>query len=301
MKRILIMLVVAVSLAGCSTVRVGYNQLDWLIPTWFQSYVSLDEGQKIRLRQHTDELIAWHCSTQLPGYATWLRKVNVDFQSGINHTQLLGHYLALDRSWIELAEEVIPRVADIFAGLSDEQVSELLGNMEKSNADYRKKYMDQPDKKMRRENIKSAADAFNRWFGHLTEEQKQAIERWSQKVKFMRAERWDNRLRWQREFEALLQGRHDKTKLAAGLRKLSIEWDRNYSDAYRKQYQANSILVMDLIVEMGRTMTEVQKQYMARKTTRYAADFDYLTCRAPAEQVADVLVPGTRIAGKLPD
>jgi len=230
-----------------------------------------------------------------------LRKVNTDFQTGINHTQLLGHYLALDRGWIELAEAVIPRVADIFAGLSDEQVSELLENMEQSNAEYRKEYMDLPDDKMRRENIKSATDAFSRWFGRLTKEQEEVIEQWSQKVKFMRAERWENRLHWQSELRALLQVRHDRQKLTTGLRKLSIEWDKNYSDAYRRQYQANSILVMDLIVEMGRTMTEVQKQYMARKTTRYAADFDYLTCRAPAEQVADVVVPGINIAGKLPD
>ena len=301
MKRSLIIIVFAMSLAACSTVRVGYNQLDWLIPSWFQSYVSLTERQKVQLREHTDELIAWHCRTQLPAYATWLRKVNADFQTGINHTQLLGHYLALDRAWIELAEAVIPRVADIFAGLSDEQVSELLENMEKSNAGYRKENMDLPDEKMRRENIKSATDAFSRWFGRLTIEQKDAIERWSQKIKFMRVERWENRLRWQREFTALVKLRHDRKKLTAGLRKLSLDWDQNYSDAYRRQYLANSILVMDLIVEMGRTMTEVQKQYMARKATRYAADFDHLTCRTPAEQVADVVVPSTRVAGKLPD
>lgn len=299
MKRFLLVLGVATSLAGCSTVRVGYNQLDWLIPVWFQSYVPLTEEQEVRLRQHTDELIAWHCRTQLSRYATWLRQVNADFQAGINHTQLLGHYFALDRAWIELAEAVIPRVADIFAGLSDDQVGELLENMEKSNAEYRKEYMDSSDEKMRRENIKSATDGFSRWFGRLTPEQKAAIERWSHKLKFMRAERWENRLRWQGEFRATLKLRHDREKLTAGLRRLTLEWDQKYSDAYRRQYLANSILVMDLIVEMGRTMTEVQKQYMTRKTSRYAADFGYLVCRPPVDQVAGLLLPGIRVAETL--
>ena len=122
-----------------------------------------------------------------------------------------------------------------------------------------------------------------------------------QKIKFMRAERWENRLHWQREFTALLRVRHDPEKMAVGLRKLTLEWDQNYSHAYRRQYQANSILVMDLIVETGRTMTEVQKQYMARKTARYAADFDYLTCQAPIERVAEVVVPGINIAARLSD
>jgi hypothetical protein len=286
MKRLLLVLLTAGSLIGCSAVRVGYNQLDWLIPVWFESYVTLSESQKIRLRQHTDELIAWHCRSELTGYSDWLRKANSDFQDGITRQQLQVHIRGLDQAWTTLADQAIPRVADMLSTLSDDQVDELIRNMEEGNTEYREEYMIVAEPALRKELAKRAGKSFDRWFGRLTPEQKQLLTDWSGQARLMHDARWSNRMAWQKEFRWLLSQRHNKKVMSAGLRKLVVEWDSDVSPGYRQDYEFNEALVLDLIVNMGNAMTAVQKQYMERKTNRYAADFDYLACKAPVEQVA---------------
>lgn len=299
MRRLVIVLVTVALLAGCSTVRVGYNQLDWIIPLWFQSYVPLDEDQKIRLRIHARELIAWHCETQLPRYAVWLRQVNDDFQTGINADQLETHLQGMERAWIELADQIIPRVVNIFSTLTDEQVNEILQKMEKDNTEYQQDYMKLTADELRNDIADQVDQSFRRWFGRLTDTQKRTIKSWSHKIKLMNDERWSNRMRWQQEFRELLRHRRDTKRLAAGFRRLVIDWDRNHSAAYQSDYETNNKLTVELVVDVAHMMTDSQKQRMAKKTARYAADFDYLACNAKAKVAIVTLYNEWRFAQQL--
>lgn len=278
MRQLFLVLIVVSLLAGCSAVRVGYNQLDWIIPVWFQSFVPLTETQKIRLRTHTREMLAWHCETQLPRYAIWLRQVNTDFQAGITRKQLVLHSRGLEQAWIDLAVHLIPRVADIFSSLTDEQVGVILEKMGKDNTEYRREYMTLSDVDLRNDIAKQVGRSFRRWFGRLNETQKQTIEVWSQNIELMSAERWSNRMRWQSKFREVLKQRRDTKRLIAGFRELAIDWDRNHTPAYQRDFNRNNDLIINLVLDLGRMMTVSQKRHMAKKTTRYAADFDYLTC-----------------------
>src|SRR5262245_48641745 len=67
--RFLIALAAVALVAGCSSVRLGYNNADTLLVHAFDSYLDLSGPQQQMVRESTRKLVAWHRSTQLHGYA----------------------------------------------------------------------------------------------------------------------------------------------------------------------------------------------------------------------------------------
>src|SRR3990172_7365452 len=66
------LLIVAVLLAGCSTVRLGYSQLDNIAAWKADEYFDLDARQKQDFQERFDRIYEWHRYEQLPEYAAFL-------------------------------------------------------------------------------------------------------------------------------------------------------------------------------------------------------------------------------------
>ena len=56
-------------LAGCSTVRLAYNQVPHLAYWQLNRYLDLSDAQTERVRGDLDELHRWHRDTMLPQHA----------------------------------------------------------------------------------------------------------------------------------------------------------------------------------------------------------------------------------------
>ena len=62
-------------LAGCSAVRLGYNQGPELLYWWADGFLDFERGQSPQVRAALHEWMAWHRRTQLPLYVTFLARV----------------------------------------------------------------------------------------------------------------------------------------------------------------------------------------------------------------------------------
>lgn len=265
-------------LAGCSTVRMAYNQLDWLIANRIENSISLDREQRVVLKRHIDTLLKWHCQTQLPEYVRWLRVVTADFATGMTVARLRAHSASLEGAWYAVMERAVPAAVDVLGSLSDRQIEELLASVEDANKEYRKDYIDPPDSEWRENNKEWMGKMLRRWLGTLTHDQEQVVRRWAKTIVPMREIGWDNRVRWQTEFQSVLAQRENAQILSTGLYRLLIDWDRYQTIDYRRAYAQNSNLIADLLVTISQTMTPSQKKHLATKTMRYAADFDSVAC-----------------------
>ena len=60
------MLSLAVVLAGCSAVQLGYNTLPEISYWWLDGYLDFEDGQREQVRGGIAAIQAWHRAHELP-------------------------------------------------------------------------------------------------------------------------------------------------------------------------------------------------------------------------------------------
>ena len=154
-------------LAGCSTVRLAYNQADDLAYWWADGYVDFDGAQTPRARQAISDWFAWHRSTQLPDYAGLLADWGRQAAGDVSATQLCAVNDDLRARAQRAAERALPGLAGLAATLAPEQLNHLERRLAKNNNDFRQTYL-QPEPEARRAaTLKRTVDRAESFYGRL--------------------------------------------------------------------------------------------------------------------------------------
>ena len=127
---------------GCSTVRFGYGQAERVAAWYAESYVTLDSRQSRLLGQQLVDFKQWHCSTQVGGYAAWLRQVGDEFQPGVDADRVAARLGNLQHFAKVMAEHAAPRLAVLSRSMSEAQIAELKESFDKGNRKYREQWVD---------------------------------------------------------------------------------------------------------------------------------------------------------------
>jgi len=284
MNRILRLLVLAVLLLGLSgcTVRFVYNQLDWLAPWYLRGYVSLDEAQRPLLEQRLATRLDWHCSTQLPRYADWLRGFEAQLESGdVTVEGLDDHARQAQAFWRELVSHLPADTRELLASVSDAQIQELFDNLDDRMADNRKDFVDRPAEALQQERAERMERRLRRWLGRLNTAQQARLEAWSVGLAPF-GEHWlENRARWQGELREALEGlRHDLPALEARLEDLLVYPERGWSEEYQARLAFNREQTLALLADLYRLSSERQKERLINRVGSLASDFERLSCAA---------------------
>jgi len=96
--KLFIMVVLSLTVAACS-IKTLYNRLDYLIPSYVEGMVSLDDVLEEKVEQRTQTLINWHRNTQLIQYADLLRTFQQDLDSPLTEEQVIQHISAMESVW----------------------------------------------------------------------------------------------------------------------------------------------------------------------------------------------------------
>ena len=84
--RALGLLTLALLLASCSVVRLGYGQLPELVYWWVDGYLDLDDDQSRLLRQDLEKIHDWHRRQELPQLASTLATLQTQALSDVMPT-----------------------------------------------------------------------------------------------------------------------------------------------------------------------------------------------------------------------
>jgi len=277
--RPLLLLALIIGLSGC-TVRFAYNQLDWIAPWYLRGYVSLDEQQRSLLEQRLATRLDWHCSTQLPRYAHWLRELETQLASGdVSLEGLHAHARQAEAFWLELVSHLPADASELLASASDDQVQELFDNLDERTAENRRDFVDKPAEALQRERAERMAQRLRRWFGRLNTAQQARLEAWSVGLAPF-GEQWlDNRALWQAALRKAIEDlRQDPPALEAALEQLFVRPERDWSDEYRARVQFNRDQTLVLLVDLYRLSSQRQRQRLTERVGSLARDLERLAC-----------------------
>lgn len=284
---ILVPLILAALLsAGCSTIRFGYGQAERVAAWYAESYVTLDRQQSRMLGQQLADFKQWHCSTQLGGYAAWLRQAGDEFQPGVDADRIAARLDNLQHFAKVMADQAAPRLGVLSRSMSDRQLAELKESFEKGNRKYRERWVDPPEHEIRSERAKHLEERIEWWTGPLDKRQRAMVEAWSRALRMTGPETLASRTRWQLEFVQVLQGRGGDSQREAQLRTLLAEPGRYWTRRLVDHVEANRVLTIDLLVAIANTFDDVQRKRVRTRAATLAADFEALVC-PPGRVVAD--------------
>ncbi len=157
-------------ISACSLKSV-YNNLDYLIPSYVEGMVSLDDMLEEHVEQRTQVLINWHRNTQLKQYAELLRSYQQDFGPQLTEERVSRHMSSMEALWQPLGEKLNEEMAVLLPLLNDEQLEELFASIDEKNEEFYDEYVDLDEAELIEEYTEQLLDNYQSWLGDLTAQQ----------------------------------------------------------------------------------------------------------------------------------
>lgn len=270
-----------VVVAGCSSLRLAYNNGDTVLYWWLNAYVDLDRDQKGWVREDIDKLFDWHRKTQLKDYVEILRKGQKQVQGNPTQADLMADYSEIKSRTQSLLLKAAPDLADLARSLKPEQIAQMEKKFKSNNDDYRKKFLTGDQEKRQQLRYKKSMEQFELWFGSFSSEQ-EAIIRKASDARPLDNEIWlDERSRRQRNVLALVQkvqneklGKEATVALINTLIKDSF--DRLEHSDRKAFFDAFENSTAQMILTVIKIATPAQKAHAVKRMQGWIDDFNSL-------------------------
>ncbi|HET9821175.1 MAG TPA: DUF6279 family lipoprotein [Burkholderiaceae bacterium] len=162
----------ALVLAGCSAVRLGYSQGPSLAYWWIDGYVDVSGEQTPRLRAAIDDWFDWHRRTQLPEYAALLARAQREVMEPASAAQMCAWRDLVLRRVDAAVDRALPAVAPLAMTLTPEQLRHVAARLAKGSSEWRADFA-QPDRAERaRAVFKRTLERYESFYGRLDEAQR---------------------------------------------------------------------------------------------------------------------------------
>ncbi|WP_439864398.1 DUF6279 family lipoprotein [Pseudomonas antarctica] len=278
LKLLVVLLTLSLVLAGCNRVGLAYRNLDVIIPWTLNDYLDMNAGQKSWFNDTLKDHLAWHCTTQLPGYLDWLDRLQqmVD-NNQVTDAALQARTVEAKQAIGEVAREITPSAIKLLQGLDDKQVNDMNAALAKDLRKRQDEYLKPPLAQQIKERAERMSKRLDAWMGPLSASQQNRVTAWSIALGEQNQEWIGNRAHWQAQFIDAVQKRHE-ANFPQKMQQLLVEreslWTPEYKQAYAKTEAAARSLIVDLMAES----TAQQRMKLTQKIDGVRSDFKALKC-----------------------
>jgi Family of unknown function (DUF6279) len=271
-------------LAGCSAIRVGYNQADNLLAWMADDYFDLDAVQKQDFRARIDRLLKWHRHEQLPDYARFLTEIRQRGQQPLTPDDAAWIVDGVKARFRAIALQGAPDAAEMLATLTPDNIRALEKQYDKVNQKFMREYklkgtLDERKRARLERTLKQVRD----WAGPLTHAQEERISALNSAIPNADHLRHQDRMRRQKEFLALLGQRQNKAAFAPQVRAWLVDWDKGRAPEYEKAQIEIYDKRVALYLDVDRMLTAQQREHVLRKLQGYIDDIQMLAARRVAQ------------------
>lgn len=280
-RLLLLTLLTALLISGCSRATLVYRNLDMLVPWSLNDYLDLDRSQQRDLRERLRQHLAWHCSTQLPELLASLQQLERESASGrLEREDLAPHYHGVREAMHSIAVEVTPTATDLLRALSDAQVDELRRSLAENRREHREKYLEPPLEQQIRERAERMQERLQYWFGPLNAEQRQRVLLWAHTLGEQNRRWLDNRERWQEMLLAAVEERHSDD-FDGRIARLLQEREALMNESDRATLQRAERAGLELVADLHTLADDGQRAHLTNRLAQLQTDFGSLKCLPP--------------------
>ena len=173
--RIISALALLMGLAGCSAVKLGYNNLPELAWWWLDGYLDLNDAQRPQVREELGRLHQWHRASELPRYVELLARAEQRIQADVTPEQVCALADEARLRFLALAAQSEPAIAGIAPTLTPAQLRHLAQRYDRNAQDFRKDWLDATPAERRERLYKQFLGRMEDTYGRLDEPQRAAL------------------------------------------------------------------------------------------------------------------------------
>lgn len=204
LKKLAALVFAASLLTGC-TATFTYNQLDWLIPWWVDSYMDITRDQRRLLQDQLEPALKWHREEELARYEQWLGEIESALESPVSQEQVQGWAEDVIAAAERIEESMLRVSVDFGATVSDGQINEFIENMWQKQREYEEEYLPRSNQEYVEDNAENLVEISRKVAGKLTPEQAAILHDTALSMQRFDAAWLDERRLWLSSLEQLLQ------------------------------------------------------------------------------------------------
>ncbi len=272
------LLVLSALLAGCNRVGLAYRNLDVIIPWTLNDYLDMNAGQKSWFNETLKEHLAWHCTTQLPGYLDWLDRLQQMVDSHqVSDAALQAHALEAKQAIADVARQITPSAIELLRGLDEQQVREMDAALTKDLGKRQDEYLKPPLEQQIKERSERMSKRLDAWLGPLSASQQERVLAWSTALGAQNQQWIGNRAHWQAQFIAAVNQRAS-SDFPRKMEQLLVDRESLWTADYRQAYAQTEAAARSLLVDVMAESTVQQRQKLVQKIAKVRSDFQALKC-----------------------
>ncbi|NKQ09918.1 DUF6279 family lipoprotein [Pseudomonas sp. SST3] len=281
-KILLLLVALAVLMAGCSRMNLAYRNLDLLIPWSLNDYLDMNREQEQRFRAQLREHLSWHCRTQLPEYLANIERLQRQVREGnVDEAALRGHYRDVKQAIHTVAVEITPTTTQLLRDLDDEQVRELDAALEDDRREREEKYLKPPLAEQIRDRSERMRERAEQWLGSTSAAQRQRILQWAHALGAQNQLWLDNRVQWQRALSEAVNERHE-ADFAQRVEKLLQDRESFWTADYRAAFARTEQAAIDLVGDLYAMSDTGQRRHLDEQLEDLRKDLSSLDCLSAA-------------------
>ncbi|MBH3466443.1 hypothetical protein I5Q49_16520 [Pseudomonas carnis] len=283
LKFLVVLLTLSLVLAGCNRVGLAYRNLDVIIPWTLNDYLDMNAGQKSWFNDTLKEHLAWHCTTQLPGYLDWLDRLQQMVDSNqVTDAALQTRTVEAKQAIAEIAREITPSAVQLLQGLDDQQVKDMSDALAKDLRKRQDEYLKPPLAQQIKERAQRMSKRLDAWIGPLSPAQQNRVTAWSAELGAQNQAWIGNRAHWQAQFIEALQQRHN-ADFPQKIQQLLVDRESLWTPQYRAAYAQTEAAARSLLVDVMAQSSPAQRLKLTQKIDKVRSDFQALKCLKSAQ------------------
>jgi hypothetical protein len=268
------------ALSACSATRIAYDNADTVVRFMASSYLDLDSAQSEDLKPRIARFHQWHRANELPAYAALLQSASRRAANGITAEDMSWGLDNLRARYRRLAAKAVEDAAPVLATLAPAQLAALEHKFAENNEKYAKEFLPADEKKRRRAQGKRMLERLRDFAGELTPEQEARVGGFVAAHDRHVALRLEDRQRLQRDFVALLrQHRGEPLELGGRLAEIFARPELHRSEEFLREDRRWDEDFAQLVVDLDRSLSPVQRAHVVRRLSGYAEDCTVLAGR----------------------
>jgi len=279
--RVWCLIVLMVCAAGCSSIKLAYNNGDTLLYWWLNAYLDLDSDQSSEVRKDIDDLFNWHRKTQLKNYVQLLQTAKHQLAGNLTQADLLTDYREAKGRMEMLAQKALPELTDLARTIKPEQLEQMEKKFNKNNETYRKKFVSGSVEERQKQRYKKSMEQLELWFGNFSREQEAQLRKASD-ARPLDNQIWlDERIRRQQKILAVLRkvdqeklGKEATSALMQGL--VRDIFERLESPERKAFYDTYIDSTTQFILAAAKIATPEQKAHAQKRMQGWIDDFNTL-------------------------
>jgi hypothetical protein len=273
--RLVLTIVAAALLAGCSTLRFAYDNADTYLRWRASSYLDLEGEMVDELDERITSFMSWHRANALPKYVTLIDDAGHRFGRGLAPADLVWGYDAVIAQARESLRAAAERVAPLLDRLTPEQIAHLERRLGEDNRRFARENLRGGERERRKRRTERNVERLEDWVGRLSQPQIDRVAQYSERAPLLDEMRSRDHRRLQSGLLAMLRAKEAKKRLP----EFAAHWDRGREPAYVAAIEAARTEYVAMLLDLDKGLTREQRERAGRELRRYAEDFRILSRR----------------------